>query len=148
MTVPGTMAFDASRSVKLSVPAWICSLNVAATFAFADGSIATMTYCTVGSRTSGGERVEAYAPGIGIATEDFKWLQTRGARQTTRTRWWPEKGYAGQLEGFLTDVRAGRELAVDVVDGARATLSCLAMLDAARDGNTARLDLAAIIADP
>jgi len=121
--------------------------NVAATFAFADGSVANLTYCTVGSRTSGGERVEVYAPGIGVATEDFKWLQIRGARRTTRSRWWPDKGYAVQLEGFLADIRAGREPAVDVVDGARATLSCLRLLDAAREGTSVSVDLAAILAD-
>jgi predicted dehydrogenase len=121
--------------------------NVAATFAFADGSVANLTYCTVGSKTSGGERVEVYAPGIGVATEDFKWLQTRGARSTTRSRWWGDKGYAAQLEGFLEDVRAGRGPAVDVVDGARATLACLALLDSAREGESVSIDLASVLGD-
>ena len=31
----------------------------------------SLTYCTVGSRTSGGERVEAFAPGIGVSAENF-----------------------------------------------------------------------------
>ncbi|MBV8811167.1 MAG: bi-domain-containing oxidoreductase, partial [Acidobacteriaceae bacterium] len=34
--------------------------NMVACFQFADGSIGNLTYCTVGSRTSGGERVEVY----------------------------------------------------------------------------------------
>ena len=46
--------------------------NLVAAFRFADGSIANLTYCTVGSRTSGGERVEAFAPGVGASAEDFK----------------------------------------------------------------------------
>lgn len=119
--------------------------NVTATFAFADGSIANLTYCTVGSRTSGGERVEVYAPGIGVVTEDFKWLQTRSARRRTRWRWWPDKGYALQLEGFLADIRAGRQSTIDVVDGVRATLSCLRLLDAAREGKWAAVDLVTIL---
>ena len=120
--------------------------NVAATFGFADGSIANLTYCTVGSRTSGGERVEAYAPGIAVVTEDFKWLQVRGVRRTTRSRWFPEKGYAAQLEGFLAAVRDGKHPAVDVVDGARATLACLRLLESARDGSSAAIDLSSVVA--
>ena len=46
--------------------------NMVACFRFADGSIGNLTYCTVGSKTSGGERVEAYAQGVGAVTEDFK----------------------------------------------------------------------------
>src|SRR5215510_15698087 len=48
--------------------------NLAASFRFADGSVGNLTYCTVGSKTSGGERVEVFAQGIGVATENFKRL--------------------------------------------------------------------------
>ena len=37
--------------------------NLVAAFRFADGSIANLTYSTVGSRTSAGERVEVFASG-------------------------------------------------------------------------------------
>ena len=46
--------------------------NLVASFRFADGSIGNLTYCTVGSKTSGGERVEVFAQGVGAFTEDFK----------------------------------------------------------------------------
>ena len=36
--------------------------NMVASFRFADGSIANLTYCTVGSRTSGGERSRLNRP--------------------------------------------------------------------------------------
>ena len=48
-------------------------------FHFADGSIGNLTYCTVGSKTSGGERVEGFAQGIGVATENFKKLTIQSA---------------------------------------------------------------------
>jgi predicted dehydrogenase len=119
--------------------------NVAATFTFEDGSIANLTYCTVGTKTSGGERVEVFSPGISVVTEDFKWLETRGSRRTSKSRWWPAKGYAEQLEGFLRDVRSGGKPAVDVVDGARATLACLRLLDAVRSVTKVDIDLASLI---
>jgi predicted dehydrogenase len=53
--------------------------NLVASLRFADGSIGNLTYCTVGSATSGGERVEVFGAGIGMATEDFTRLDVRGA---------------------------------------------------------------------
>jgi predicted dehydrogenase/threonine dehydrogenase-like Zn-dependent dehydrogenase len=119
--------------------------NVAATFTFADGSIANLTYCTVGTKTSGGERVEVFSPGISVVTEDFKWLETRGARRSSKRRWWPAKGYAEQLEGFLRAVKSGGKPAVDVVDGTRATLACLRLLAAVRSVTKVDIDLASLI---
>src|SRR5712692_1708179 len=37
--------------------------NLVASFHFADGSIGNLTYCTVGSGSSGRERVEDFTPG-------------------------------------------------------------------------------------
>ncbi len=115
--------------------------NIAAAFRFADGSIGNLTYCTVGSKTSGGERVEAFAQGLGVSTENFKQLSIQTGRQTRRGSLWAEKGYAAQLEGFLKSIREGSPPAVSVVDGARATLGCLQMLASARDLTVLPIDL-------
>jgi predicted dehydrogenase/threonine dehydrogenase-like Zn-dependent dehydrogenase len=119
--------------------------NLAATFRFADGSIGNLTYCTVGSRTSGGERVEAFAQGLGIATEDFKRLEVKKSVRTKRTSWWGDKGYDAQFESFIRAVREERQPEVTVRDGARATLGCLAMLDAARTGEPCAIDLSSVL---
>ena len=108
--------------------------NIAATFTFADGSIANLTYCTVGSRTSGGERVEAFASGIGGVAEDFKSFTAAGALRRTSRRWFAEKGYDAQLKAFLDAVRSGRPSPVSVQDGARATVVCLKLMESARRG--------------
>jgi predicted dehydrogenase/threonine dehydrogenase-like Zn-dependent dehydrogenase len=106
--------------------------NLTATFRFADGSIGNLTYCTVGSRTSGGERVEAFAPGMGAAAEDFKSLTLRTNLVFRRSSWFAEKGYADQLKSFFAAIREGKAPAVTVNDGARATIVCLLMLESAR----------------
>ena len=106
--------------------------NLAASFRFADGSVANLTYCTVGSRTSGGERVEVFAQGIGAATEDFKSLTVSGSARTHQSKWWAEKGYLAQMEDFAGAIREGRSPKVTVLDGARSTLACLRMLESAR----------------
>ena len=106
--------------------------NLVASFHFANGSVANLTYCTVGSRTSGGERVEAFATGLGGASEDFKHLTIRTNLVRKQSSWFPEKGYETQLRDFFDSIRAGRLPEVTVRDGARATIVCLEMLEAAR----------------
>ncbi len=119
--------------------------NLVACFHFADGSIGNLTYCTIGSRTSGGERVEAFAQGFGIVTEDFKRLTVNTALRRTSRRWWAEKGYAAQLRGFIDGIREGKAPAVTVLDGVRSTIGCLRMLEAARTGAPCSIDLDAVI---
>jgi predicted dehydrogenase len=108
--------------------------NVAASFRFADGSVGNLTYSTLGSKTSGGERVEVFAQGVGAYTEDFKRVSVHKGTRRPRMRIWPDKGYAAQMADFAESIRQGRAPAVTVYDGARATLGCLAMMTSARDG--------------
>lgn len=115
--------------------------NLAASFRFADGSIGNLTYCTVGSKTSGGERVEVFAEGLGGSTEDFRRLRVQRGFVKERSRLWPEKGYARQMAAFVESIRQGRPTAVTVYDGARATVGCLAMLQSAREGRAMAIDL-------
>jgi predicted dehydrogenase len=115
--------------------------NLVAAFRFADGSIGNLTYCTVGSRTSGGERVEAFAPGLGASAEDFKRLQIRTAVIQKRASLFAEKGYAEQMNDFFAAIQSGKPAAVDVRDGVRATLGCLKMLESARNLSPCVIDL-------
>ncbi|HWB82800.1 MAG TPA: bi-domain-containing oxidoreductase [Bryobacteraceae bacterium] len=116
--------------------------NMVASFRFSDGSIGNLTYSTVGSKTSGGERVEVFAQGLGSFTEDFKRLEMRTAFRHRSSRMWPEKGYYEQMEDFLKGIREGRAPAITVYDGARSTLGCLAMLDSARSLEPRVMDMA------
>lgn len=119
--------------------------NLVATFRFDDGSVGNLTYCTLGSRTSGGERVEAFGEGIGVATEDFTRLDVRGSARQTRSRWWPEKGYAELVASFVQAVRHGSAPPVTVRDGTRATVGCVAILESARTLTPRALDLRRIL---
>jgi predicted dehydrogenase len=119
--------------------------NIAATFRFADGSIATLTYCTVGSATSGGEQLEAFAPGIGVVTSDFKRLVIRGRTERVSRRFFPEKGYDAQLAEFFAAIRERRDPQVTVRDGVRSTVGCLRMLESARDGQPRAFDMPPVV---
>ena len=119
--------------------------NLAASFRFADGSIANFTYCTVGSKASQGERVEVFISGGGASAEDFKRVTVKGALSRTRASFWPQKGYEAQMKSFLTRLQSGSPLEVTVRDGARATLGALRMLESARTQTPCAIDLETIL---
>ena len=119
--------------------------NMVASFRFADGSVGNLTYCTVGSRRGGGERVEAFAQDVSVTVEDFKRLTLHRRLRQRRSRWWPDKGYAPQLAAFLEGIRTGTPPAVTVRDGARATVGCLRMLESARALAPRPIDLDAVL---
>src|SRR6202008_1832960 len=102
--------------------------NIVASFLFADGSVGTLTYCTVGSKTSGGERVEAFAQGIGVMTEDFKHLMVKGSLAHSSKKMFAEKGYEAQMLSFVESIRKGVAPPVTIRDGVRATIGCLKIL--------------------
>src|SRR6266478_2908552 len=75
--------------------------NLVSTILFADGSIANFTYCTVGSATSGGERVEVFAPGLGMVSEDFKKFTLQAGMRRAKSAWFAEKGDLAQAQNFF-----------------------------------------------
>jgi len=114
--------------------------NLTATFRFADGSVGSLTYCTVGSRTSAGERVEVFAQGVGASTEDFRQMTLKTGLKRTSRRWFAAKGYVAQMQAFFAALRDGKAPGVTVVDGARATLGSLALLESARTMSTVAIE--------
>ncbi|MEO5922219.1 MAG: bi-domain-containing oxidoreductase [Bryobacteraceae bacterium] len=127
--VVSLMAYSLPTDVKEPVG----QNSMAASFQMADGSVANLTYCTVGSKTSGGERVEVFAEGAGAFTEDFKSFTLATTSRSTKTSWWAEKGYLAQLSDFTEAIREGRAPKVTVEDGALSSLICLRMLESARE---------------
>lgn len=114
--------------------------NLVASLHFADGSVANLTYCTVGSKTSGGEQVEAFAPGLGVTIRDFKRLSVLTGTRRGTSRLFPDKGYAAQMRSFFDRIRSGEPPEVTARDGARATIACLRMLEAARTRSSQMVD--------
>lgn len=119
--------------------------NISASFLFEDGSIGNFVYTVIGSESSGGELVEAFAPGIAVSTEDFKSLTVKGKLRKKRTSWFAAKGYGQQLNSFVQALRSGKDPEITVIDGVRATLCCLQMIESARSGVPQKIDLAAAL---
>jgi predicted dehydrogenase len=119
--------------------------NMVASFRFADGSIGNLTYCTVGSRTSAGERVEAFAPGLGAFAEDFKRSELRTSAVRKSSTWFAEKGYADQLQAFFRALSQSKTPDVNVRDGVRATVGCLRMIESASTLSPCMIDFEAAL---
>jgi predicted dehydrogenase len=132
-------------SLPTGVKSPIGENNLTATFRFVDGSIGNLTYCTVGSRTSGGERVEAFAPGLGAFAEDFKRFSSQTSLVQKRSSLFAEKGYAEQMTSFFGALREGKPPAVTVRDGARATIGCLRMLESAKKAAVTEISLESVL---
>ncbi len=115
--------------------------NIVASFRFADGSIGNLTYCTVGSKSSGGELVEIFAQGIAASSEDFKKLVIKKSSHSKSSRIFAEKGYMAQMQDFVQSIKTGRDPEVTVLDGARATIGCLRILESARTSMKCEMNL-------
>lgn len=120
--------------------------NVVAAFRFADGSIGNLTYCTVGSSTSGGERVEAFSTGFGALAEDFKRSSIRTNVVSRRSTWFAEKGYQEQMRTFFAAIRESTPLEITVRDGVRATIACLRIMQSACKQSSCIIDLEGFLA--
>lgn len=119
--------------------------NMVASFRFADDSVANLTYTTIGSKASGGERVEVYAPGVTAITHDFTHLTTHAPNRKKSWSAWPEKGYSRHLDLFVQSIREGLVPPVTVYDGARATIACLRMLESAKTRQPSYINIDAVL---
>lgn len=115
--------------------------NLVASFVFGDGSIGNLTYCTIGSNTSGGERVEAFVEGLGVSTEDFKEIVIKGKVKNRSKAMFADKGYNEQMRSFIQSIQKGNPPEVTVRDGTWATIACLKMLESAKAQSALSIDL-------
>jgi predicted dehydrogenase len=106
--------------------------NLVATFRFADGSIGSLNYSTIGSKKAQGERVEVFAKGVSSLVEDFKRFKSISNFKQTKSTLWAHKGYEAQLSSFFRSLARGESPEITVRDGARATLVCVEMLRSAQ----------------
>ena len=119
--------------------------NLVANFRFADGSIGTLNYSTIGSEKAQGERVEVFAKGVTSMVQDFKRFEMASNSKRARKTFWAHKGYEDQLRSFFDSLARGEAPAITVRDGARATLVCVEMLRSAQTLTPREINLEALL---
>jgi len=81
--------------------------NFVATFAFADGSAATLTYTALGSPDFPKEQIEVFSEGRVFSVDDFKRLSSTGAGGPKLNSATPDKGHREELTAFADAIRSG-----------------------------------------
>ncbi len=89
--------------------------NVHITLTFADGSIATVTYLSNGSKAYSRERVEVYCDNKTAVLTDFRTLELAQGMRVKQSRLWfsRDKGHQGQIAHFLEAVAGKDTKAID-----------------------------------
>jgi predicted dehydrogenase/threonine dehydrogenase-like Zn-dependent dehydrogenase len=81
--------------------------SVAAILRFADGSIGTILYASVGDPSVPKERIEIFGAGTVVVIDDFSRIEiSRGGKMQTRKAA-QDKGQVAMMQAFLAAVRAG-----------------------------------------
>ena len=119
--------------------------NLVASFRFADGSVGTLTYSTLGSKKAQGERVEVFANGLTSWVQDFKTVSVVSNRRRKQSTLWAQKGYQDQLASFFRSITKGESPEITVRDGARSTLVCVEMLNSAQTLTPQKIDLESLL---
>lgn len=99
--------------------------NFVATFHFADGSVASLTYTALGSSDCSKERLELFVDGKVLILDDYRTLEVFGApARGMRTRR-AEKGHREELIAFADAVQRGGAWPIPLAEQIQATVMAL-----------------------
>jgi predicted dehydrogenase len=116
--------------------------NVAATIGFADGSIGTIIYTALGHGPAGKERLEVFADGRVLVLDDFKSLSIIGAGARVQVREKSrDKGHTAEFQHFVRALRGEETLSVTHLDGVRAAICCLKVLESLGSGEQVEINV-------
>lgn len=108
--------------------------NNISTIKFADGSIASLTYTSVGHKSYPKERVEIYFNENVLLIDNFKNLRIWGNQKNFIKLKKMDKGHYAELVRFAKVIKGKDHLLVTAKDGIRATLCSLKALESLRSG--------------
>lgn len=105
---------------------------------FADGSLATIAYTSMGDTSFGKELIECYVGGQVMQIEDFRKskIVTNGKVVSAVSFTGQDKGHKAEVQAFINAVLSGGEPPVDEQVLVETTAANLACLDALRQGQT------------
>jgi predicted dehydrogenase len=96
-----------ARSIRPSGQHYRADDNFVATLRFDDGSIATLTYTSLGTNEHPKELMDVYADGKVICLHDYKELIVTGAKADGLATQLVDKGHQFEVESFFDVIRTG-----------------------------------------
>lgn len=97
----------ATQTITPSTNYYSASDNFITTLSFADGSIATLTYTSLGSKDYPKEQLEIFMDGKVLTMNDYKSFNVTGAKVKSMQHTLAEKGQMEELIAFSGGIRSG-----------------------------------------
>lgn len=100
--------------------------NFVATMKFADGSVASLTYTSLGNTAFPKEQLEMFCDGAVYSLDDYRRLRITSNRDVVREEKTVDKGHRSELEAFAEAIRQGGEGPIPLwqqLQGARIALA-------------------------
>ena len=116
-----------ARSIRPHTGHYSSSDNFVATMGFSDGSVATLTYTSLGSAEHPKEQLEVYVDGKVIVLDDYRKLTVAGDRSKQVTTKTSDKGQKDELIAVSEAIRAGGEWPIPLWEQVQATEIALAV---------------------
>ncbi len=107
--------------IKPSGKQWAKNDNFVATFRYKDGSVCTLTYTALGSKSYPKERMDIFSDGLVISMDDYKTLEISGSSQKGWSSTTPQKGHVEELEALGNCLLHGGEWPISYEDQRQTT---------------------------
>jgi len=113
--------------------------DAAITLRFADGSLASIAYTSLGDASVSKERIEAYGGGGVYVIDNFRSATFTENGKTKTSSGGQDKGFRGSLAAFVNAVKSGGPAPIDEAELIETSLATIAVMQSLRDGR--RIDL-------
>ncbi len=126
-----------ARAVEAESEAVLPQDNVAITLAMSDGSVGTIIYTTLGTKSYQRERVEVFAGGGVGVIENFKtasWTQEGKRRKWGHVLSGVDRGHRAEMQALIAAVREGKAFPVSFESYVSTTLATFAAMESLRTG--------------
>ena len=113
--------------------------NVIAEMRFADGSVASVVYTSLGDTAVSKEYIEMFAAGRTAQLDDFRTLTLAANGRAKTASQTQDKGRTRQLAAFVKSVTSGGDAPIDTSELIETAAATIAVMESLRTGN--RIDL-------
>ena len=104
--------------------------NFVATLSFDDGSVASLTYTSLGHKSVAKETMDIYCDGKVLTMTDYKCLEVHGCDKPSLNSAEPKKGHKALLDAFAEAIESGHDTSLPLWQQFQATRIALSIDDA------------------
>ena len=110
-----------ARAITPTRRQWRKDDNFVATIKYADGSVCTLTYTALGSKTHPKEKMDIYADGLVVSMDDYRSLEVSGRRAKGWSSSTMQKGQLEEMIALIECLKNGGEWPIPLSQQLQAT---------------------------